>query len=64
MIHDIQKPELSPNFTVDDIHRIRHWHYERLKDATPEERRADIERRAREGRIAISKARKVGQSAR
>lgn len=38
MIHDIPKPEVSPDFTIDDIHRIREYHYELLKDATPEER--------------------------
>jgi hypothetical protein len=38
MINNIPKPVLSPNFTVDDIHRIREWHYEQLKDATIEER--------------------------
>ena len=38
MINNIPKPALSPDFTVDDIHRIREWHYEQLKDATIEER--------------------------
>jgi NTP pyrophosphatase (non-canonical NTP hydrolase) len=37
MIHNIPKPDISPNFTVEDIHRIREWNYERTKDATPEE---------------------------
>jgi hypothetical protein len=37
MIHDIPKPDISPNFTIEDIHRIREWNYERTKDATPEE---------------------------
>ena len=50
MIHDIPKPEISPEFTIEDIHKIREWHYNRLKDATPEERSADIERRAAEAR--------------
>jgi hypothetical protein len=50
--NDIPKPEISPAFTIDDIHKIREWHYERLKDATIEERIADIERRANE---AVSK---------
>ena len=36
--YDIPMPELSPNFTVDDIHKIREWNYERMKDATVEER--------------------------
>ena len=56
MIHDIPKPEISPAFTIVDIHKIREWHYERLKDATSEERSADTERRAAEFR------RKLGQS--
>lgn len=50
MIRDIPKPEISPAFTVDDIHKIREWNYERLRDATPEERRADYKRRADEAR--------------
>jgi hypothetical protein len=37
MIHNIPKPELSPDFTIDDIHKIREWNYEILKDATIEE---------------------------
>jgi hypothetical protein len=47
MIHyNIPKPKLSQNFTLDDIHKIREWNYERLKDATVEERLADIYKRA------------------
>ena len=37
MIHDIAKPEISSNFTIDDIHKLREWNYERFKDATFEE---------------------------
>ena len=50
MINNIPKPKISPAFTVEDIHKIREWDYERLKDATPEEYRADTERRADEAR--------------
>jgi len=50
MIHDVPKPPISPAFTIEDIHRIREWDYERLKDATPEEYRADTERRVAEAR--------------
>jgi uncharacterized protein YpbB len=49
MIHDIPKPDISPNFTIDDIHKIREWNYERLKDATIEEHLADINKGAEEG---------------
>ncbi|MHC6203475.1 hypothetical protein ACYULU_09810 [Breznakiellaceae bacterium SP9] len=39
MIHyDIPKPAISPDFTIEDIHKIRGWNYEQLKDATVEER--------------------------
>ena len=48
MIHDIPKPDISPAFTVEDIHKIREWNYERLKDATPGERRNDYASRAEE----------------
>lgn len=58
MIRDIPKPEISPAFTVEDIHKIREWHYERLKDATAEERDADTERRAERTRRAIADLRR------
>jgi hypothetical protein len=48
MIHNIAEPATSPNFTIDDIHKIREWNYERLKDATREERHADTVRRTEE----------------
>jgi len=56
MIHDIPKPEISPAFTIEDIHKIREWEYERLKDATPEEHLADTERRMEKvfSRLGIS----------
>ncbi|GHU39384.1 hypothetical protein FACS1894190_03740 [Spirochaetia bacterium] len=39
MIHyDLPKPEVSRNFTIDDIHKIREWHYAQLKDASITER--------------------------
>jgi len=51
MIHyDVPKPDISPNFTIEDIHKIREWNYERLKDATPDEIITDIEQRAAEAR--------------
>ena len=53
MIHSIPEPALSPNFTIEDIHKIREWNYERLKDATPEERHADTARRTEEALIHL-----------
>ena len=49
MIHNIPKPDISPNFTISDIHKIREWNYERLKNATVEERLMDINEGAEEG---------------
>jgi len=46
MIHEIPKPIISPDFTIDDIHKIREWNYERRKDATAEELLADIRKGA------------------
>ena len=37
MIHTVPKPELSPDFTMEDIRKIREWNAEQLKDATPDE---------------------------
>ena len=58
MIRDVPKPEISPAFTIEDIHRIRSWNYERLKDATHDERHADTERRAEQTRQAIEEIRR------
>lgn len=30
------KPSISNNFTVDDIHKIREWHYEQRKEVGAE----------------------------
>jgi len=43
MIRNIPEPQVSEGFTIEDIHKIREWNYERLKDATPEERRLEAE---------------------
>jgi len=34
---DIPKPEISPDFTLEDIRKIRDWNYERRKGMTPQE---------------------------
>jgi hypothetical protein len=41
MVHNIPKPDISPNCTVDDLHKLREWHYWCWKDATPEEEEAE-----------------------
>jgi hypothetical protein len=57
MIRDIPKPDISPNFTIDDIHKIREWHYEMLRDATLEERLAFYNDKAENTRRAIEEIR-------
>jgi len=59
MIHDIPKPEISVQFTIGDIHKIREWNYNRLRDATVAERLADNKRRAATAQARIEKKRKV-----
>jgi len=34
----MDKPSISPDFTVEDIHKIREYHYELTKDMPFEER--------------------------
>jgi hypothetical protein len=59
MIHcDIPEPVLSQNFTLDDIHKVRRWNYERLKDATVEEQIEDIRRQAAPGIAYLEELRK------
>jgi glutamyl-tRNA reductase len=38
----MEKPILSPYFSVDDIHKLREWNYERRKNMTHEEYQKDI----------------------
>lgn len=34
----VAMPEISPNFTIDDIHKIREYHYELTKDMSRQEK--------------------------
>ena len=43
---DIPMPDISPDFTIEDIHKIRKRNYERRKHMTIEERCADVNRAA------------------
>ena len=62
----IAKPDISPDFTIDDIHKIREYHYELTKDMTTQERinfyneggrafLAEMEKRKRQKAAAINK---------
>jgi len=59
MIHDIPKPIISDEFTIEDIHKIREWNYARLKDATVAERLADNKKRATAAKARLEKKRKA-----
>ena len=48
MRRNVPEPTISPNFTIDDICRIREWNYACQRDMTPEERVADTARRGAE----------------
>ena len=62
MIHNIPKPTISPDFTIDDIHKIREWNYERRKDATVEELLADIHKGAERTRTRMEALRLARQT--
>lgn len=52
------KPNISPNFTIDDIHKIREYNYEMTKNMTSEERTSYYERGAAEATKKIEEFRK------
>jgi hypothetical protein len=41
---------ISPNFTVEDIHKVREYNYERTKNMTFEEYKADLKKNADKAR--------------
>lgn len=43
----MEKPILSPNFTIEDIHKLREYNYYHTKDMTPSERRNYYNERGR-----------------
>ncbi|MCX4327362.1 MAG: hypothetical protein OSJ45_08720 [Lachnospiraceae bacterium] len=44
----MNKPILSPSFTVDDIHKLREYNYEMTKDMTDQEKMDYYNKRGRE----------------
>lgn len=43
----MEKPVLSPDFTIEDIHKLREYHYYITKDMTSQERRNYYNERGR-----------------
>ncbi len=55
----MNKPVFEENsFSVDDIHKIREWHYEQTKHLSNEEIIKDINKRAEKVRKDIEKMKK------
>lgn len=52
----MEKPFLSPNFTIEDIHKLREYHYERTKNMTDEERMDYYNNRGREVQRKLEKS--------
>ena len=53
------KLDISPNFTIEDIHKIREYNYEMTKDMSFEERRAYYKKGADEVQSHIEELRKA-----
>ena len=45
---EIPKPDISPDFTLEDIRKIREWNSERYKSMTPQEIVEDTRKGAEE----------------
>jgi uncharacterized protein (UPF0305 family) len=54
----IKKPKISPQFTLDDIHKIREYHYQKTKHLTFNERAAITDKIAQKWMKEIEKIRK------
>ena len=54
----LEKPDISDDFTIEDIHKIREYHYEKRKDMTFEEKKADIAKGANAMMKLIEQSRK------
>ena len=63
MMNSIPMPDISPDFTIEDIHKIRKWNYERRKGMSPQEVIDDIKTGAREFEILIEEARQSMEEA-
>lgn len=54
----MEKPNISPDFTVEDIHKIREYNYEMTKNLSPEEYRDYYHKGAAETLRRIEEIRK------
>jgi len=49
----IKKPDISPDFTIEDIHKIREWQYELRKEMGQKKYAEYINKRGREAEAII-----------
>jgi hypothetical protein len=54
-MHNIPMSAVGPDFTIEAIHKIRGWIYERLRDATIQRQFGEIQRQAEPGIKTIGK---------
>ena len=58
----MEKPILSPNFTIEDIHKLREYNYEMTKDMTDKERMDYYNIRGREVQRKLERMKAVNVS--
>jgi hypothetical protein len=51
----MEKPEISPAFTIEDIHKIREFNYNMTKEMSDEERKAYYDKGANRARAEINR---------
>lgn len=49
----MEKPTLSPNFTIEDIHKLREYNYELTKNMTDKEQMDYYNNRGREVQVKL-----------
>jgi hypothetical protein len=54
MIYNAFKPEIGPDFTIADLHKIRALNYERLQDIPIEEELYDLPHRTKKAKKGIA----------
>jgi dipeptidase len=52
----MKKLKISPDFTIEDIHKIRRYHYEQTKNMTFEEYKKDLKKGVDEFHRALQKS--------
>ena len=62
-MNNIPMPDVSPAFTMEDIHKIREWNQERRKGMSKQELIDDINRGASEFEAIVETARQAQRGA-